>query len=83
MNMSALIQGQRLPARIDPNFLKVWIAENPGGAYGDADKKSPKGKDPDRSSDTGGQPPEKVDDRSNVSKVQPEDYPHEKRKNSS
>ena len=75
--------GAETPSPHRPEFSHGMDSGKSGGTYGDADKKSPKEKDPDRSSGTGGQPPEKVEDRSNVSTVRPEDYPDEKRKNSS
>ena len=60
-----------------------------GGTYGDAEDwpKKDKGKDRDQDRDKdhttpGGQAPEKVGDRPNVSTVKPEDYPKEQRKDS-
>jgi|GEM_PF-1134314 len=58
-----------------------------GGTYGDAEdaadlnKDQDTGKDPDGKT-PGGQKPEKVDDRPNVSTVKPEDYPKQQRKDS-
>lgn len=54
-----------------------------GGTYGDAEDWPKKDKDKDKDYTTpGGQAPEKVSDRPNVSTVKPEDYPEEQRKDS-
>jgi len=54
-----------------------------GGTYGDAEDAADVDKDEDADAETpGGQAPEKVSDRANVSTVKPEDYPAEQRKNS-
>ena len=50
-----------------------------GGTYGGSDDWPKQGGDADT---PGGQPPEKVKDRPNVSTVKPEDYPAEQRKDS-
>ena len=53
------------------------------GTYGDAENAADLNKDKDAAEGTpGGQKPEKVDDRPNVSTVKPEDYPKEQRKDS-
>lgn len=54
-----------------------------GGTYGDAEDAADVDKDDDADADTpGGQEPEKVGDRPNVSTVEPEDYPEDQRRNS-
>lgn len=58
-----------------------------GGTYGDAEDAADLKKDKDTDKDAaegtpGGQEPEKVSDRPNVSTVKPEDYPAKQRKNS-
>lgn len=50
-----------------------------GGTYGGSDDRPKQDGDADT---PGGQPPEKVSDRPNVSTVKPEDYPAEQRKDS-
>lgn len=50
-----------------------------GGTYGDADDRPKQDGDEET---PGGQAPEKVGDRPDVSKVRPEDYPREQRRNS-
>ena len=50
-----------------------------GGTYGDADDRSKQDGDEET---PGGQAPEKVGDRPNVSTVKPEDYPAKQRRDS-
>ena len=52
-----------------------------GGTYGDAENAADQNKDTDGET-PGGQKPEKVSDRPNVSTVKPEDYPAKQRRDS-
>lgn len=65
------------PHRPEPSF--GMNKGKAGGTYGDADTFPEKDRE---DLNPGGQPPEKVSDRPNVSTVRPDDYPAEQRKRS-